>query len=69
MPRAYGAIAERHSTGELNDVTGTDVIVLLHERYQVVDRVADTNIGRVVGLNGREQQHRSVGSPSATWYN
>ena len=61
----YGAVAEGDSTSELDEITGTDGIVLLHEWDEVVDRVVDAVVGSEVGFDGREKKHRPVGTATA----
>ena len=61
---AYRAVAERDSTGELDEVTSADV-VLGKEVKEVVDGVVDTVVGAEAGLDLREEQHGAV-STSAT---
>ena len=60
----YGAVGERDGTSELNEITGGDGVVLLHERDQVVDGVVDTIVGVEVGLDRREQKHGAVSTAS-----
>lgn len=62
---AYGAVAERDSTSELDEIASTDGVVLLHKRNEVVDRVVDTVVGREIWLNRREEEHRAVGASAA----
>lgn len=61
----YGAVAECDSACELDEVTSTDRVVLLHERNEVVHTVGDTVVGREERLNSWEKEHRAVGSSTA----
>ena len=61
----YGAVAEGDGTSKLNEITGRDGVVLLHEGDEVVDRVVDAVVGREVGLDGGEEQHRAVRATTA----
>ena len=61
----YGTVGKRHSASKLNKVTSADGVVLLHEGNEVVDGVVNTVVGREVGLDGGEEQHRAVGTTTA----
>lgn len=63
----YRAVAKSNSTSELNNIASADGVVLLHERNQVVDAVVDTVVRLKIRLNGREEEHRAIGSPTTSF--
>ena len=59
---AHRAVADSDGTSELDEIASADRVVLLHERDEVVHGVVDTVVWPEVGLDGREEEHRAVGS-------
>ena len=59
------AVGDSDSTGKLDEVTSRDLGELGEEGDEVVDRVGDTEVCEECGLDGGEDEHRTVSS-SAT---
>ena len=60
--RTYRAVADSDRASELDEVTRRDLRELREEGDQVVDRVGDTEVREECGLDGGEDEHRSVSS-------
>lgn len=63
---AYRAVGERDGTSELDDIAGTDGVVFLHERNEVVHGVVNSVVGLEVRFDRGEKKHRTVGSATTT---
>lgn len=61
---AHRTVTNSYRCGELNKITGTNGVVLLHEGDEVIDGVVDTYISIEVGLDGRKEKGRAVSSSS-----
>ena len=56
------AVGDSDSTGKLDEVTSRDLGELGEEGDEVVDRVGDAEVCEECGLDGGEDEHRSVSS-------
>ena len=65
----YRAVAYSDSASELDEVTSRDLRELRQEGDQVVDRVGDAEVREERGLDGREDEHRAVGSSTTARQN